>query len=59
MNENDIETLPVSCLNGLKELPLLEPDLNLRYGQCAWPTDPVLLEVNKKLDKILAILDKD
>lgn len=54
MNELDIETLPVSCLNALKDLP--QPDL--RYGQC-WPTDPVLFEINAKLDKILAILDKD
>lgn len=54
MNELDTETLPVSCLNGLKDLP--QPDL--RYGQ-VWPTDPVLFEINAKLDKILALLDKD
>lgn len=48
MNELDIETLPVSCLNALKDLP--QPDL--RY------TDPVLFEINAKLDKILRILDK-
>lgn len=52
MNELDTETLPVSCLNAL-------PQLDLRYGQCMWPTDPVLLEINEKLDKILALLDKD
>ena len=50
MNELDTETLPVSCLNGLKDL---------QYGQCMWPTDPVLFEINAKLDKILALLDKD
>lgn len=49
MNELDTETLPVSCLNGLNDL---------RYGQ-VWPTDPVLFEINAKLDKILALLDKD
>lgn len=49
MNELDTETLPVSCLNVLTDL---------RYGN-VWPTDPVLLEVNAKLDKILALLDKD
>lgn len=49
MNELDTETLPVSCLNGLKDL---------RYGN-VWPTDPVLFEINAKLDKILALLDKD
>lgn len=49
MNELDTETLPVSCLNGLNDL---------RYGQ-VWPTDPILLEINNKLDKILAILNKD
>lgn len=54
MNELETETLPVSCLNGLKDLPLSD----LRYGN-VWPTDPVLFEINAKLDKILALLDKD
>ena len=50
MNEEfETQTLSVSCLNSLGEM---------KYGHC-WPTDPVLFEVNKKLDKILAILDKD
>ena len=53
MNEIDTETLPVSCLNGIQDLS----QLNLRYGQCAWPTDPVLFEINAKLDKILEILN--
>lgn len=51
MNEEfNTESIPVSCLNAL-------PDL--RYGQCTWPTDPILLEINAKLDKLLALLDKD
>ena len=54
MNELDTETIPVSCMNALNDLPMF----NLRYGQ-VWPTDPVLLEINAKLDKILALLDKD
>lgn len=49
---NETESLSVSCLNALNE------DY-MRYGQCMWPTDPILLEINNKLDKILAILDKD
>lgn len=51
MNEEfETQTLSVSCLNSLDEM---------KYGHCVRPTDPVLCEVNKKLDKILAILDKD
>jgi len=50
MNEKlEIKNLPVSCMNNFE---------NMKYGRM-WPTDPVLLEVNKKLDKILALLDKD
>lgn len=41
------ETLSVSCFNAL-------PQHDLRYEQ----TDPVLYEINAKLDKILRILDK-
>ena len=53
MNEElETKTLSVSCLNALS-------DDYQRYGQCVWPTDPILFEVNKKLDKILAILNKD
>lgn len=48
---NETESLSVSCLNALNE------DYT-RYGHC-WPTDPVLFEINAKLDKILALLDKD
>jgi len=44
MNELDTETLPVSCLNGL------------RYGN-VWPTDPVLFEINAKLTQVLEILN--
>lgn len=46
---NETESLSVSCLNALNE------DY-MRYGQC-WPTDPVLFEINAKLDKILEILN--
>lgn len=44
MNELDTETLPVSCLNALQQLDLR--------------ADPVMFEINVKLDKILRILDK-
>lgn len=49
--ETETNTIPVSCMNAL-------PQTNLRYGH-VWPTDPVLYEINAKLDKILALLDKD
>ena len=48
------ESIPVSCMNALKDLP--QPDL--RYGQCVRQTVPVLFEINEKLDKSLALLDK-
>lgn len=54
MDKFETETIPVSCMNAFKEMP----QTNLRYGH-VWPTDPVLYEINAKLDKILALLDKD
>lgn len=42
------ETLSVSCINAFQQH-------DLRY----WQTDPVLYEINAKLDKILALLYKD
>lgn len=45
--EFETQTLSVSCLNSLDEM---------KYGR-VWPTDPVLLEVNNKLTRILEILN--